>query len=40
MIFVFLACYIILAAVTTLPFRISSAESKREREELRKAKRS
>ena len=40
MIFVFLACYIILAAVTILPFRISGAESKREREELREAKKS
>ena len=39
MIFVFLACYILLAAVTILPFRMSSAESKREREELREAKR-
>ena len=34
MIFVFIGCYIILAAVTIIPFRISSAESRREEEEL------
>lgn len=34
MIFVFLACYIILAAIVIMPFRISSAESRREEEEL------
>lgn len=35
MIFVFLACYILLAAIVIMPFRISSAESRREEEELK-----
>ena len=35
MIWLFLACYIILAASLIVPFRISSAESRREEEELK-----
>ena len=39
MIIVWLLCYAVLAASLIIPFRISSAESKREREELREVKR-
>lgn len=39
MIWVFIGCYVILAASLILPFRISSAESRREEEELMEAKR-
>ena len=36
MIFVVLACYILFAASLIVPFRISSAESRREEEELKR----
>lgn len=39
MIWLFIACYLILAASLIVPFRISSAESRREERELRETKR-
>ena len=36
MIFIFLACYIILAASIILPFRVSSAESRHEEREAKR----
>ena len=39
MLIVGIACYLVLATAILLPFRISSAESRQEEEELREAKR-